>query len=370
MRDKRKYCRPIVERNPKVGDIVVKLKCGELLPMNQNNYNKVKNFFEIDSFVGEDDPTDVGNIVVVNKETGIQAAFSTSDYNSIKDDFEILEVTGSKKNPFNEHEYVDLGLPSGTLWSIMNVGATSEIGVGTYFKYGETTPYDGTSYETSEYTDEVTGTLPLENDAANVNWGGDWHIPTKAQWNELVENTTHTYIADYDSTGVNVFKFAKTSDSSVFIIIPVTGSYSNGVLNNSNTAYYWASTQRNGSAQYALFDSSVGAPSFNPDWPTAYGHGNAVRAVCDNTNLQGLATTGDIICHNTALNTDAVFSYQNWLELDDNWDAIDIYGIETIEEEDAVGGEYIIMANGTTFIINASDYSQISSQWEHVDTIP
>ena len=271
---------------------------------------------------------------------------------------------------FNGHEYVDLGLPSGTLWATMNVGATTITGIGTYYKYGETTPYDGTDYGTSTYTDKVTNVLPLENDAANVNWGGDWHIPTKAQWNELVENTTHTYIADYDSTGVNVFKFAKTNDSSTFIIIPVTGSYSNGVLNNTDIAYYWTSSQINGGAQYALLSNNVAPNNFNPDWPTAYGHGNVVRAVCDSTDLQGIVTTGDIICHNSILNTDAIFSYQNWLDLDDSWDAIGIYGIETLEEEDTVGGEYIIMANGTTFIINAADYSQISSQWEHVDDIP
>lgn len=365
MRDKRKYCRPIIEKNPKVGDIIIKLRCGTYAPVTQSNYEKVKKFFKVNSFVGEDSSTDAGNIVVVNKETGKEAVFSASDYNAIKDDFDISEIIGAKKSPFNNHGYVDLGLPSGTLWATINVGATAETEIGNYYKFGETTIYDGTDYNISAYTQSKD--LPLENDAANVNFGGDWHIPTKTQWNELINNTTHTWINDYNSTGVSVVKFAKTNDSSTFIIVPATGSYQDGQLRNSDVGYYWASTQRYGSAEYAIFSESG---YFHADWACAYGHGQAVRAVCDSVSGEGLAAIGDIICHNNILNTDAIFSYTNWLTLDDDWDAIGIYGITTIEEENAVGGEYIIMANGTTFIINAADYSQISSQWEHVDDIP
>ncbi len=365
MRDFRKFCRPSFSKNPQVGDVSVKLKCGEIGAMTEKEYLKVQDFFEVDSFVGEDSPNFPGNIVVINKETGKQATFSASDYNSIKDQFEVINIVGSKKTPFNNHEYVDLGLPSDTLWATVNVGASSETEVGNYYKFGETTIYDGTDYNTSSYTQSEN--LPLENDAANANFGGNWHIPTKAQWNELINNTTHTWINDYNSSGVSVVKFAKTDDNSIFIIIPATGSYQNGQLRNPNTGYYWASTQRYGSAEYAIFTEDS---YFHADWECAYGHGQAVRAVCDSIEEESLAITGDITCHNDILNINEIFSYQNWLELDDSWNAIDLYGIETFDNEDEVTEQrYVILSNGTTFIIKAEDYSLVSSNWEHVDTI-
>ena len=48
------------------------------------------------------------------------------------------------------HEYVDLGLPSGTLWATCNVGADKPEDFGDYFAWGETTPkdaYDEESYK-------------------------------------------------------------------------------------------------------------------------------------------------------------------------------------------------------------------------------
>lgn len=76
----------------------------------------------------------------------------------------------------NGHDYVDLGLPSGTLWATMNVGATSETEHGNYYMYGmgaktydsTDTPYDGTE-----------NPLDLSKDTARVVWGGAWHMPTK-----------------------------------------------------------------------------------------------------------------------------------------------------------------------------------------------
>lgn len=47
---------------------------------------------------------------------------------------------GNNGNTYNGHEYVDLGLPSGTLWATCNVGATTPEGYGDYFAWGETTP--------------------------------------------------------------------------------------------------------------------------------------------------------------------------------------------------------------------------------------
>ena len=180
MRDKRKYCRPKVQKYPKFGDVNIKLKCGEVITVSPKTYKKVKELFKLDSVVGEISSDSVGNIKVYDTEIDKEITINVSDYD--ENIFELVEIVGN--------------------------------------------------------------------------------IPSAS------------------------------------------------------------------------------------------------------------AQTGDILAHNSVLNQDAIFSYQNWLTLDDSWDATGIQGITTIEEEDAVGGEYIIMANGTTFIINASDYPLISSQWEHVDDIP
>ena len=107
----------------------------------------------------------------------------------------------------NGHSYVDLGLPSGTLWATMNVGATTETDYGDYFMWGETTPntvYDWATYKhcngsnttmTKYCTDSSYGTvdnkttLDLEDDAARANMGGDWRMPTATEYQTLYNET-------------------------------------------------------------------------------------------------------------------------------------------------------------------------------------
>ena len=115
----------------------------------------------------------------------------------------------------NGHYYVDLGLPSGTLWATCNVGATSPEGYGNYFAWGETEPYDEngkTTFNWGTYTlcngsyDTLTkycnsssyGTvdnkteLDLEDDAAYVNWGKQWRMPSLEQFKELTNGSYTT----------------------------------------------------------------------------------------------------------------------------------------------------------------------------------
>jgi len=114
------------------------------------------------------------------------------------------------------HAYVDLGLPSGTLWATCNVGANTPEGYGDYFAWGETTTkdnYDWTTYKHANgtgyydrglikycddgdygyngFTDNLT-TLEAVDDAATANWGNGWKIPTLDQWWELLQNTENS----------------------------------------------------------------------------------------------------------------------------------------------------------------------------------
>ena len=120
-------------------------------------------------------------------------------------------------NPYNGHEYVDLGLPSGKLWAKCNVGANSETDYGLYFAWGETTGYkdinSGKNFSWEDYK-HCNGTynsltkynfnddfgivdnkkiIDLEDDAAHVNMGGDWRMPTPGDLQELIDNTVYEW---------------------------------------------------------------------------------------------------------------------------------------------------------------------------------
>ena len=113
--------------------------------------------------------------------------------------------------PPDTHEYVDLGLPSGTLWATCNVGATAPEESGDYFAWGETEPKEEYTWENYQwcngsdttltkyctnsiwgYQDFTDGKIELdpEDDAAYVNWGSEWRMPSKADIDELIENCT------------------------------------------------------------------------------------------------------------------------------------------------------------------------------------
>ncbi len=99
------------------------------------------------------------------------------------------------------HEYVDLGLPSGTLWATYNVGASSPYEKGQYFAWGEVEPREDFSWESYEFfegyeTDPNNGAWAvLENigtdisgteyDAARHQWGSGWRLPNEQERYEL-----------------------------------------------------------------------------------------------------------------------------------------------------------------------------------------
>lgn len=125
----------------------------------------------------------------------------------------------------NGHEWVDLGLPTGTKWATCNIGATKPEEIGDYFAWGEVKPkerfdflnYKYKSHETFKLTkyntDHSEGengfvdyktTLDLEDDAAYVNWGGKWMMPTMVQQIELRNECYWEWTEDYNGSGSSV----------------------------------------------------------------------------------------------------------------------------------------------------------------------
>ena len=174
----------------------------------------------------------------------------------------------------NGHEYVDLGLPSGTLWATMNVGASKASDTGLYFQWGDTSGYTeaqiGTGsgqkkfasnwsdykwYDTNKkaFTKYTTtgATLDLEDDAAHVNMGGSWHMPTPTQIWELLDNTASNWITQ---DGVKGRLFTSKTDNSKSIFIPASGHASNGSLGSSGSyGYVWCSTLEANSVSYGRY---------------------------------------------------------------------------------------------------------------------
>lgn len=156
------------------------------------------------------------------------------------------------------YEAVDLGLPSGTKWANMNVGATTETEYGDYFAWGEVTPKTDYSWSTYKWCNGSTSTftkyntqttygtvdnktvLEAADDAASANMGGTWRMPTEAEFKELIENTTHAWVTDYKGSGVNGYTFTGNGNS---IFLPAAGyRYHTDLVDQGSKGLYWSSS--------------------------------------------------------------------------------------------------------------------------------
>lgn len=199
------------------------------------------------------------------------------------------------------HPYVDLALPSGTLWAAYNVGATSADQPGTFFAWGETvgkTVYNRATYQIggqlthgykniskyvtkSEYgkdgiTDNLSTLLP-EDDAATANWGSDWETPSLEQIEELCNpDITFSRFATFNGVKGRVFT-SKINGNSLFL--PGTGTYDAcGFCDNKYLGFYWSRSLNPdmNSHAYGLYIYVLGECGPLNTWRT---EGLVVRAV-------------------------------------------------------------------------------------------
>ena len=174
----------------------------------------------------------------VNKDGEVTIA----DINTVID---IILGGSTPPPPVPVPEYVDLGLPSGTLWATCNVGANSPEEDGDYFAWGETEPKDyyywntykwsNGEYNITKYSSQVDNKTELdpEDDAAYVNWGPEWRMPTKEQLQELIEKCTWTYTT---LNGVNGQLVTGPNGNSIFLPVNSRQQYSD------YDGYYWSRT--------------------------------------------------------------------------------------------------------------------------------
>ncbi|MCQ2075021.1 MAG: fimbrillin family protein [Bacteroidaceae bacterium] len=190
----------------------------------------------------------------------------------------------------NGHEYVDLGLS--VKWATCNVGASIPSDYGSYFAWGETSPKSSYDWENLKYCNDTSGrsfskynqnqdgtqdtrtTLELGDDAARVNWGGSWRMPTDAEFLELIDNCTWTWTSMNRKNGYKVV--SKVNGNSIFL--PAAGLCDGTSIHDARrSGFYWSSSL-NGSNSYNALNLC-----FNPGdhFPGGYGRrsGQSVRPV-------------------------------------------------------------------------------------------
>ncbi len=199
------------------------------------------------------------------------------------------ERMNNSRKTTNNKEYVDLGLPSGTLWATCNVGASSPYEAGSYFAWGETTPKQDYRLNSYKWYNTVTGKytkycdnssygvvdnkteLELADDAAYVNWGKNWRMPTKAQFDELRAECTW----QWNGSGYLV----TSKKNGATLILPAAGCRAGSSLGDSGRfGFYWSRSLGPGGSggAYGLYFTSGNVLARN-----YYGrlHGRSVRAV-------------------------------------------------------------------------------------------
>jgi len=235
---------------------------------------------------------------------GLQTAMAqkmvvtTTDNQVVKYDVnKVKHVTFEEEAPIETIEYVDLGLPSGTLWATCNVGASKPEEYGDYFAWGEIETKSDYSWSTCKYckgssltltkyctlsnygyngfTDNLTELQP-EDDAATANWGSGWQMPSLDQIKELY-NSIYTTTEWTQVNGVNGRKItSKSNGNSVFL--PATGyRYDTSLIDAGRGSRYWSRSldaKNSGNAWYLSFGSGY------IDWGSFYRcEGRSVRPV-------------------------------------------------------------------------------------------
>ncbi len=207
------------------------------------------------------------------------------------------EPTVHKPMVLEGHEVVNLGLPSGTLWATCNVGAALPEDIGGYFSWGETEEkdayydYDYKFYDwdarflISKYsTDSIHWTdgwmdnltiLEPADDAATVNWGENYRMPTRKEFQELIDHCAWEW-----TTSGHRYGYRVTGKDEASIFLPAAGCRSQDLYYDVNLeGEYWSSSL----CTYHNIDAYAFVFGSNKQEVTAYGQnrhiGKSVRAV-------------------------------------------------------------------------------------------
>lgn len=178
----------------------------------------------------------------------------------------MYKMKNNKTDNIEEH-FVDLGLPSGLKWAKTNLGAENETDFGNYYMWGSTEPNtaeecnwanapfnDGSDTFEKKYFNaykpkwlDDKDNLKPEYDAAYKATDGAARMPTQDDIQELIDNTFHVWVENFNNSNVNGMKFISKTDESKYIFIPASGfrSYSSFVSRGS-LGIVWGSSLEDG----------------------------------------------------------------------------------------------------------------------------
>lgn len=211
-------------------------------------------------------------------------------------------ATGGGGGGGTTEKWVDLGLPSGNLWAAYNVGGSRPEDYGDYFAWGETATKEAFTWSTyghaawgvdiygregyylikycsrqmdglEGFTDNLTE-LQLQDDAAKANMESGARIPSKEEWQELKDHTTHDYA---EINGISGRRYTGSNGKSIFI--PFAGYINNESMNDDSFyGYYWSNALYTNVPNYAwVFVCGEGGCNINSQQTRILGA--SVRAV-------------------------------------------------------------------------------------------
>ena len=183
-----------------------------------------------------------GKVTAVDHGTAVISARSVANHTMVATcSVSVVLTSGTLAG----HPWVDMG--NGIKWSTTNLGTQTETSCGFYYAWGETQqkapPY---SWDTYEFKTQYFGfeTLPSENDAASVNWGGGWRMPTYQNFAWLLNsnNCINSWVENYNGSGTNGRLFISLINGNR-LFFPETGYTTNMFpLTSNGIGLYWSST--------------------------------------------------------------------------------------------------------------------------------
>ena len=196
-------------------------------------------------------------------------------------------VPAETRGYLNGHEWVDLGLPSGTKWATMNIGATRSTEEGTYYAWGEvSTPYKSEKLWNGaivpDYSSEccrlygrcvgsISGT---SYDVAKSKWGEGWILPEQ---NDIEELEKFCNLEVINILGVDGYKI--TGPNGNYIFFPCTGVKSGALPDTPSIetpSTYWIGTEESSSMGCVL---SLDRMEIGTHFANSKNVGYAIRAI-------------------------------------------------------------------------------------------
>lgn len=139
----------------------------------------------------------------------------------------------------NGHEYVDLGLKSGTLWATRNVNDNGKCS--DFFAWGER--YENDVFDEEEYIHSQENIeLQSEYDTANWWWGSGWRIPTEEEWKELADQC----LMNWCKTKEDIWGCLFTGPNGNHIFLPAYGFLEGHEHRDSDKGFYWTASHGSG----------------------------------------------------------------------------------------------------------------------------